>query len=129
MMVSALRLGGHLAPCLPAPHAACLESRHCNPLLHPHCTCLPPTPTPPPPPTHPQGGTYGGSAIGCAAAAATIDVIKEEGLLQNAAERGQQLTEGLLKLSKVGVVEGGGGGGGNKRACLLQNAAERGQQA
>ena len=29
-----------------------------------------------------QGGTYGGSALGCAAAAATIDVIEEEGLLQ-----------------------------------------------
>ena len=115
-----------------------------------------------------QGGTYGGSALGCAAAAATIDVIEEEGLLQvgraqtvrshapaciwsgweeallqavrqreastsapngqlckqptpfrhrasliqsgarpplallNAAERGQQLTEGLLRLAQVG---------------------------
>lgn len=37
-----------------------------------------------PPAAHPcqQGGTYGGSALGCAAAAATIDVIEEEGLLQ-----------------------------------------------
>ncbi|EFN54607.1 hypothetical protein CHLNCDRAFT_8428, partial [Chlorella variabilis] len=47
-----------------------------------------------------MGGTYGGSAIGCAAAAATIDVVTEEGLLQNAAERGQQLAAGLLKLGE-----------------------------
>ncbi|KAL4421398.1 hypothetical protein ABPG75_010689 [Micractinium tetrahymenae] len=47
-----------------------------------------------------MGGTYGGSAIGCAAAAATIDVIEGEGLLQNAAERGQQLTRGLLSLAE-----------------------------
>ncbi len=29
-----------------------------------------------------QGGTYGGSALGCAAAAATIDAIEEDGMLQ-----------------------------------------------
>ena len=51
-----------------------------------------------------QGGTYGGSVLGCAAAAATLDVIKEENLLQNATQRGQQMTEGLLKLSQVGGV-------------------------
>lgn len=54
-------------------------------------------------PPRSQGGTYGGSAIGCAAAAATIDVIEGEGLLQNAAERGQQLTAGLLHLAEVRV--------------------------
>ena len=55
-----------------------------------------------PPTVRPQGGTYGGSALGCAAAAATLDVISEENLLQNATQRGQQMTEGLLKLSQVG---------------------------
>lgn len=47
-----------------------------------------------------MGGTYGGSALGCAAAAATIDAIEEDGMLQNAAERGQQLTQGLLRLAQ-----------------------------
>eukprot|EP00887_Chlorella_sp_A99_P005683 scaffold1.g5683.t1 len=46
------------------------------------------------------GGTYGGSAMGCAAAAATLDVIEEEGLLDNARVRGQQLTRGLIALAK-----------------------------
>lgn len=64
---------------------------------------MPPHPAPPLNCGIPQGGTYGGSAIGCAAAAATIDVIEEEGLLQNAAERGQQLARGLLDLAQVGA--------------------------
>ena len=38
-----------------------------------------------------QGGTYGGSIIGCAAANATIDAIEEDGMLDNARERGVQL--------------------------------------
>lgn len=62
-----------------------------------------------PPRSAPQGGTYGGSAIGCAAAAATIDVIEGEGLLQNAAERGQQLASGLLALAEVSQGAGGWG--------------------
>ncbi len=40
-----------------------------------------------------QGGTYGGSVLGAAAACATLDVIKEEGLLENANERGAQLVK------------------------------------
>ncbi|GAB4817550.1 hypothetical protein N2152v2_004596 [Parachlorella kessleri] len=47
-----------------------------------------------------MGGTYGGSALGCAAAAATIDAIEEDGMLQNAAERGMELARGLVELSK-----------------------------
>ena len=35
-----------------------------------------------------QGGTYGGNAVACAAALATLDVIQEEGLVENAAEQG-----------------------------------------
>ncbi len=49
------------------------------------------------PGTH--GGTYGGgSTLACAAACATIDILSEDGLLDNALERGTQLTKGLLKL-------------------------------
>lgn len=57
-----------------------------------------------------QGGTYGGNAVSCAAALATLDVIEEEGLVDNAAERGRQLREGLEKVaartSAVGDVRG-----------------------
>jgi 4-aminobutyrate aminotransferase len=45
-----------------------------------------------------HGGTYGGNAMGCAAAEATINVIKEEKLVENAAERGRQLLDGLAEL-------------------------------
>ena len=45
-----------------------------------------------------HGGTYGGNAVSCAAAVETIDVIRDEGLLQNAVERGAQLTDGLSEL-------------------------------
>eukprot|EP00898_Chlorokybus_atmophyticus_P007338 jgi/Chlat1/7605/Chrsp64S00557 len=46
------------------------------------------------------GGTYAANALGCAAASATIDVIKEEKLLDNATQRGQQLVQGLVSLAK-----------------------------
>ena len=45
------------------------------------------------PGTH--GGTYGGNVVSCAAANATLDVIEEEGLVANAAERGAQFLAGL----------------------------------
>ena len=45
-----------------------------------------------------HGGTYGGNPIGCAAALATIDVIVDEGLVTNSAERGRQLLDALAKL-------------------------------
>ena len=45
-----------------------------------------------------HGGTYGGNPIGCAAALATIDVIVDEALVVNAAERGDQLLAGLSRL-------------------------------
>ena len=40
-----------------------------------------------------QGGTYGGSILGCAAANATLDAIEEDGMLENAQQRGIQLTK------------------------------------
>ena len=48
------------------------------------------------PGTH--GGTYGGNVVSCAAANATLDVIQDEGLVANAAERGQQFLTGLQTL-------------------------------
>ncbi|WP_433167928.1 aspartate aminotransferase family protein [Kribbella sp. CA-247076] len=42
-----------------------------------------------------QGGTYGANAVACAAALATLDVIEDEGLVQNSAERGAQLKQAL----------------------------------
>jgi 4-aminobutyrate aminotransferase len=45
-----------------------------------------------------QGGTYGGNAVAAAAAVATLDVIREENLVENARIRGDQLREGLDKL-------------------------------
>ncbi len=42
-----------------------------------------------------QGGTYGGNAVACAAAIATLEVIESEGLVANAAARGAQLLTGL----------------------------------
>jgi len=61
------------------------------------------------PGTH--GGTYGGgSAIAGAAACATIDVLREEGLIENAAIRGTQLKTGLQQLQQsfpiIGDVRG-----------------------
>lgn len=43
------------------------------------------------------GGTYGGNAIACAAGVASIRAMKEEKMVENAAERGIQLMTGLRK--------------------------------
>jgi 4-aminobutyrate aminotransferase len=42
-----------------------------------------------------HGGTYGGNAVACAAAVATLDVIEKEGLLANATRQGERLLAGL----------------------------------
>ena len=42
-----------------------------------------------------QGGTYGGNAVACAAAIATLDVIEQENLVDNAAAMGDLLRERL----------------------------------
>jgi 4-aminobutyrate aminotransferase len=42
-----------------------------------------------------QGGTYGANAVACAAAVATVDVIRDEGLVENSAHRGAQLKDAL----------------------------------
>ena len=57
-----------------------------------------------------QGGTYGGNAVACAAALATLDVIESENLVANAAERGAELIEGARKIgastAAIGDVRG-----------------------
>ncbi|MCU1683183.1 MAG: aspartate aminotransferase family protein [Amycolatopsis sp.] len=57
-----------------------------------------------------QGGTYGGNAVSCAAAIATLDVIQDESLVENAAERGRQLITGARLVSDktpgIGDVRG-----------------------
>jgi 4-aminobutyrate aminotransferase len=47
-----------------------------------------------------QGGTYGGNAVAAAAAVATLDVVRNEGLVENARVRGDQLQHGLKALAK-----------------------------
>ena len=42
-----------------------------------------------------QGGTYGANAVACAAAIATLDVIQDEKLVENAAVRGARLKDAL----------------------------------
>ena len=61
-----------------------------------------------PPGSH--GGTYGGNVVACAAANATLDVIEDERLVENARERGSQFLSGLRALAgkyrSVGDVRG-----------------------
>jgi 4-aminobutyrate aminotransferase len=51
-------------------------------------------------PTGSHGGTYGGNPIGCAAAIATIEVLTEDGFLDNVVTRGEQLQAGLRDLQR-----------------------------
>ncbi|HSR22338.1 MAG TPA: aminotransferase class III-fold pyridoxal phosphate-dependent enzyme [Candidatus Eisenbacteria bacterium] len=46
-----------------------------------------------------QGGTYGANAVACAAALATLDVIQDEKLVLNAAERGAELRDALQRVA------------------------------
>ncbi len=51
-------------------------------------------------PSGSHGSTYGANPIGCAAALATIEVMKEKGFLTNVLERGEQLRAGLSSLAQ-----------------------------
>ncbi|MGO1544605.1 MAG: aspartate aminotransferase family protein [Gulosibacter sp.] len=57
-----------------------------------------------------QGGTYGGNAVAAAAGVETLNVIADEGLVENAAVRGAQLQAGLrelqVKYPVIGDVRG-----------------------
>jgi len=50
-----------------------------------------------PPGSH--GGTYGGNVVACAAALATLDVIDDEELVDNARRQGQRLLTGLREVA------------------------------
>ena len=89
-----------------------------------------------------QGGTYGANAVACAAALATLDVIEEEGLVKNAAERGAELRSALEQVASkheaitdvrgLGLMLGNefrtpdGEPDGATAAAAQQEAAERG---
>ena len=47
-----------------------------------------------------HGGTYGGNAVACAAAVATLDVIESEGLLANATRQGERLLAGIRRAAE-----------------------------
>lgn len=57
-----------------------------------------------------HGGTYGGNPIACAAAHATIETIRDERLLDNAAAMGARLISGLSEIAEefpaIGEVRG-----------------------
>jgi len=59
-----------------------------------------------------MGGTYGGNAVSCAAASATIEAIREEGMLENATKQGEKLRAFFKKLQEtypqIGDVRGMG---------------------
>lgn len=89
-----------------------------------------------------QGGTYGGNAVACAASLATLDVIRDEGLVDNARERGAQLKarlqdvatrhSGLAHVRGLGLMQGSymvdaeGRPDGERAARILKEAEARG---
>lgn len=54
------------------------------------------------------GTTFGGNHLACAAAIAVLDVMKEEGLVENAAQVGAHLSEELKKFKGIKEVRGRG---------------------
>lgn len=48
-----------------------------------------------------HGTTFGGNPVACAAALATLDVLEEEGLVENAAIRGRELLAGVEELARA----------------------------
>jgi 4-aminobutyrate aminotransferase len=59
-----------------------------------------------------HGSTYGGNPVACAAGLAVLEVIRDEGLLANATERGAELVAGLGKIAaeddRIGDIRGPG---------------------
>ena len=57
-----------------------------------------------------HGGTYGGNAVAAAAGVATIQAMREDNMLENAINRGQEMVVGLRKLQEdypvIGDVRG-----------------------
>jgi 4-aminobutyrate aminotransferase len=89
-----------------------------------------------------QGGTYGANAVACAAALATMEVIDEEGLVENARESGAYLRERLQSLQNqypqideirgmglmlgMEIVDENGAPCGERAAALLKNSERHG---
>src|SRR6185369_5871117 len=59
-----------------------------------------------------HGSTYGGNPVACAAAVAVLETIEAEGLIENAARRGSELTDGLGRIAaeddRIGDIRGPG---------------------
>ncbi|SFM95168.1 4-aminobutyrate aminotransferase [Pseudonocardia ammonioxydans] len=59
-----------------------------------------------------QGGTYGGNAVACAAALATLEVVQGENLVENARVQGEKLVAGVREIAQnrpaIGDVRGRG---------------------
>ncbi len=59
-----------------------------------------------------HGTTFGGNPVSCAAALAVLETIRRQGLVENAARRGEQLTAGLKAImaddERIGDVRGPG---------------------
>lgn len=59
-----------------------------------------------------HGGTYGGNVVACAAGVATLQAIREERMLENAAAMGERMTAGLERIAErnpvIGEVRGKG---------------------
>jgi len=59
-----------------------------------------------------HGSTYGGNPVACAAGIAVLETIASEGLVENAARRGEELTAGVTRLKaedeRIGDVRGPG---------------------
>lgn len=89
-----------------------------------------------------QGGTYGANAVACAAALATLDIIAEESLVENAEERGRQLMRLLKETQRdyseiadvrgkglmlgTEIVDDEGNPDGKRAAAILRACEERG---
>ncbi|HKG55708.1 MAG TPA: aspartate aminotransferase family protein [Candidatus Limnocylindrales bacterium] len=59
-----------------------------------------------------HGSTYGGNPVACAAGIAVLETMRDEGLIENARARGEELTAGLRSLmaedERIGDVRGPG---------------------
>ncbi|MBQ3535664.1 MAG: aspartate aminotransferase family protein [Alistipes sp.] len=54
------------------------------------------------------GTTFGGSHLACAAAIAVADVVKAEGLIENARQMGEKIVEGIKGVSGIKDIRGRG---------------------
>jgi len=59
-----------------------------------------------------HGSTFGGNPVACAAGVAVLEVIRDEGLVENAAVRGAELSAGLARIAaeddRIGDIRGPG---------------------